>query len=1498
MRIAVLGPLHVVNDDLEQVVVAGSKERLLLAALAAAAPDALSVDRLVDTLWKGRGPPTARKSLQAHVVRLRTALEPDRPTESTGRYVLRRGGGYVLAVNPDELDALAFPDLVARGRALLSGGDAAATREQLANTLALWRGEPYEDWPSEPFAETERRRLAEIRASAEEALFDANLALGRPGEVIAKLERLVIEDPLREGWWIRLMLALYRDSRQGEALAAATRARAVLAEELGVDPGPQLRALEAAVLAQDPALYLPGSDRIGTAARPQPEPPAGRAATCPYKGLASYQSDDAAVFCGRARLVTALVARLIDTDVLVLSGPSGAGKSSVVRAGLTPTLAADAIPGSSRWPLIVITPSSHPVDALAPFTAETEDRSENGPARPALLVIDQAEQLWAGHVDPAERRAFLSELLNLVDDGITARVILVIRGDHLARLAEHAAFAERVAGALVLVPPLTADELREVVIKPAHAVGLDVEPELADAVVADVLGRPGALPLLSTALVATWERRRGDLLTLSGYLEAGAVSGALGRSAETAFERLDSTGQAEARRILVRLADSAEGGALVSRSVSLAELDLDGPGGAEQRSVVETFVARRLLAVDEGRLEVAHEALLTAWPRLAGWLDDDAVGRRVRRHLAPAAQEWDGRGRPDEELYRGARLTSALEWADTPAAVLTTTENEFLQASKRRGEAELQDARDRADHEGRARRRTRRFAIGLAAALAFALVAAAVALQAREMAQDRTVEAATARTVAEANRLAALSASAGTIDLSLLLAAEAVRVADTPETRDGLLGTLVEHARAVRVLPIYGRPREMALAGDGRTVFLSTDDGVFTVDLVTDDGPRQILGRAPHESWPLIATAPEEALVAVSVKPTGFRLDYPLLQVMDANGDVRQSFDETQLGGKPFDLTFNRDGNRVVVVVDRELVPGDDSTHGYVMGVVEIELSAGVVRDTGIEVRSPSPGETILDAALSADGSRVAIWPVEPASTVTVADLADGRRVEVSGVDRPGQNSMGFAPLPFGLVQRWEDGVLVLYDADGNVAQTVAAHEGKIFAVAGTSDGRTAVSVGEDGGVVVWDAIPATGEVGPSLSKADVMTGHDGSVTGVALPANGQTMLTGGMDGRLVEWDLSGNRGFARPVEPIAGRVISNRPHSIGDTGIVVAPTRPRLRLTDVLGVPAGDDTAVSATFLNAKTGQVIDHVPVGDTIILSPFGSSVSTSPDGKRIAVTTAFRTTLVDAASHEVLATIELPPLATDDLPTEPVWGSGWSADGSRLYLAADGTLLDGDESDGAVVVVSGDTLEIVGRIAEGRDSQLVEISPDGRWLAVGREFTGDIVVLDESDHAVTVAELSPPLPDPLVDMSFSPDGRWLAAGGYAGRLSIWSTADWSVVREAVPLHSDRMLQVEWLPDSSTVVTSGEDGRVVLYDAERGIVRGRPLSATADGQRGRAYIVPDLSSELIVLAGALPGRAYPLEPEKWFFHACAVAGRDLTEAEWETYVPDRPYRRTCGL
>jgi DNA-binding SARP family transcriptional activator len=256
MRIEILGPLAVRGDDGAPVAVPGAKERLLLAVLAAGAPAVVSADRIADALWDGAPPATARRSLQVHVVHLRSALEPERPRGSSG-LVLGHGCGYRLGVRRADLDALAFADLVSQGRSRLAvGGEADAARD-LGEALRLWRGEPYADWPQAAFAVPERCRLGELRATAVSGRIEARLALGEAVDVVAELEEHVAEAPLREDWWRLLMLARYRTGRQADALAAGRRARAVLAAELGCAPGPALRAMEAAILAQDPALDPP-----------------------------------------------------------------------------------------------------------------------------------------------------------------------------------------------------------------------------------------------------------------------------------------------------------------------------------------------------------------------------------------------------------------------------------------------------------------------------------------------------------------------------------------------------------------------------------------------------------------------------------------------------------------------------------------------------------------------------------------------------------------------------------------------------------------------------------------------------------------------------------------------------------------------------------------------------------------------------------------------------------------------------------------------------------------------------------------------------------------------------------------------------------------------------------------------------------------------------------------------------------------------------------------
>ena len=308
--------------------------------------------------------------------------------------------------------------------------------------------------------------------------------------------------------------------------------------------------------------------------------------------------------------------------------------------------------------------------------------------------------------------------------------------------------------------------------------------------------------------MGTGERRRGGVLTLAGYLEAGGVAVALPGPPMPHTPVLTARPRTRRGASWSGAADVDEGGRVRAPQGPARRAGLHDVRQAGRHEVIEAFVSRRLLSVDGNLLEVTHEALLTGWPRLARWLADDAAGRAVRRHLAPAARAWADAGRPPEELYRGARLAGALDWASDAGTDVTPLEREFLDASRARTDAELTEARDRARREADGRRRTRRLAVGLAAVLVAALVAAGLAVTSQRQAQEASL-------IADANRLAALSTTVGGLDLSLLLAAQAVRLADTPETQDGLLTALSAQGRADRVIGFEGYPYRLNLTDGG-----------------------------------------------------------------------------------------------------------------------------------------------------------------------------------------------------------------------------------------------------------------------------------------------------------------------------------------------------------------------------------------------------------------------------------------------------------------------------------------------------------------------------------------------------------------------------------------------------------------------------------------------------------------------------------------------------------
>ena len=278
-----------------------------------------------------------------------------------------------------------------------------------------------------------------------------------------------------------------------------------------------------------------------------------------------------------------------------------------------------------------------------------------------VLIVDQFEEIWTACTDTTERQSFLDALAEVVGSTSRCTVVLGVRADHVAGLADQPTLAQALADATVLIGAPTAAEVHRAIEHPAQLAGLVLDVGLADALVDDAGDEPGSLPLLSTALTELWDQRDGRRLTLEAYAESGGLRGAVARIAERVYGELDESDRPAARVLLLRLAGPGEGDAVTRRRVPLTELAaLPDP---RVRAVVEPLADARLLSLDTGYVEVAHEALFREWPRLRAWLEEHAAARSVQHRLAVAAAEWDEGSREQAELWRGSRLSAGLEFA-------------------------------------------------------------------------------------------------------------------------------------------------------------------------------------------------------------------------------------------------------------------------------------------------------------------------------------------------------------------------------------------------------------------------------------------------------------------------------------------------------------------------------------------------------------------------------------------------------------------------------------------------------------------------------------------------------------------------------------------------------------------------------------------------------------------------------------------------------------------
>jgi DNA-binding SARP family transcriptional activator len=687
MEFSVLGPLEVRDASGGVVDVGGPRQRSVLARLLVASGTVVPAERIVDDLWRGEPPPHALGALQAYVSHLRRVVEPDRAPRTPAKLLVSIAPGYALRPAPGAVDAQVF----AAELEAAAAADPAAALGLLDTALGRWRGPAYAEVADEPWARPEAVRLDELRVHARERRVAALLELGRSAAAVADLEALLLEHRLREESWRLLVLALYRAGRQGDALAALQRARTVLVEELGLDPGPGLRDLEAAVLAQDPALLAAPEAMARTSGATVAARTEGRADDSAT--AAGPAAPPVPQVVGRDAELRRLGARAEDVrssgrpGAALVAGEPGIGKTALA-AGLAERLAArgwrvvwgrcpetDGSPALWPWVEVLDALADRPPEpdetaALAPLRGGARERAEDEPS--ARFRQHRALASYLRRVAARQPLVVVLDDLHRADDGTLVALRDLLADPAPGRLLVLATYRPTEAG----------DELGETLAALARrdALRLDLgglgaaEVEVLVRAVCAEEGVAETGPLLGPGVTdRIAERSGGNPFYVRESARLLAREGAL-----VAVEEVPAGVRDVVRRRLARLPETAR---FVLRTAAVAgrEVDLEVLAAADERGenevydAVEVGVLSGLLEEPgHGRVRFAHALVRdTLYDDLAR-LRRDRIHARVARaleeldpdDLAGLAHHWTEAGAAGDPARAARHASAAADQAE------------------------------------------------------------------------------------------------------------------------------------------------------------------------------------------------------------------------------------------------------------------------------------------------------------------------------------------------------------------------------------------------------------------------------------------------------------------------------------------------------------------------------------------------------------------------------------------------------------------------------------------------------------------------------------------------------------------------------------------------------------------------------------------------------------------------------------------------------------------